>query len=112
MSNEKKQGLTVGKFIGFIAVLLSALYALMLFGYLDSIRLELFGMIATSIAMPHMLCVAAALVFSIVGLFGQKKWCMLVAGILMGVSVLFMPDNVFFVAIPALFLLFAYAEMD
>lgn len=112
MGGNRKQGLNAGKFLGFLAVLFSALYALILFGYFGSIRLEFFGMLAAHIATPHMLFVAVSLVFSVFGLFSQKRWCMLAAGILMGASALFMPDYLIYVALPTMLLLFAFTEMN
>lgn len=127
MSDKKKKGLNSGKFIGFIAVVLTALYALMLFGFFDSIRFELLGLLASSFIMPQMLFVAAALVFSIIGLFAQKRMCMFAAGVLMAVAAFFVVElplseakaltlnvlkSAIVCALPAVFLFFAYAEMD
>lgn len=127
MSNEKKQGLNAGKFIGFSAVLFSALYALVLFGYFDSIRYELLGLFASSFIVPQMLLVAAALVFSIIGLVAQKSWCMFAAGVSMSVAAYFLIELVLketkaltlnatksaiLCSLPAMLLFFADAEMD
>ncbi len=111
MSDEKKKGLDSGHVLGFVGVVLTAFYTFRLFTHFDSIRYELIGMIASRIVMPHMLCVVVALVFSILGLVEQKRWCMLVASILMGASALFMLDYTKHIAAPALFLFFAYIEM-
>lgn len=127
MSKKKKNGLNAGKFIGFIGVVLTALYALILSGFFDSIRFELLGLFASSLIVPQMLFAVAALVFSLVGLFAQKRWCMFAAGVLMAVAAFFIIElllseaktltlnvtkGAILSALPALFLLFAYAEMD
>lgn len=112
MSNNEKKRLDSGHVLGFVAVVLTAFYAFRLFSHFGSIQYELVGLIAYHFVMPHMLCVVVALVFSFLGLVEQKRWCMLVAGVLMGVSALFMHDYARHIAAPALFLFFAYIEMD
>lgn len=108
MSNKK---LDSGHVLGFVAVVATAFYARRLFGNVNSIGYGLAGLIATRILMPHMLFVAGALIFSVIGLFSQKRWCMLVAGVLMGVSALFMFEYVRYIVAPALLLFCAYADM-
>ena len=127
MSNKKEEGLNNGKFIGFVGVVLTALYAIILFGFFDSLRFELLGLLTASFSVPQMLFATAALVFSIFGLFAQKRWCMFASGVLMAVAAFFVIElllseakaltlNVFKGAIlcslPAILLFFAYAEMD
>ncbi len=127
MSNKEKEGLNTSKIVGFVAVVLTALYALILFGFFDSIRFELLGLLTASFSIPQMLFAAVALVFSIIGLFAQKRWCMFTSGVLMAVAAFFVIElllsetkvltlNVLKAAIlcasPALFLFFAYIEMD
>lgn len=109
MSNKK---LNSGHVLSFAGAAATAFYAFRLFGNVNSIGYGLAGLIASRILMPHMLFVAGALVFSVIGLFSQKRWCMLVAGVLMGASALFMLEYVRFIVVPALLLFCAYADMD
>ena len=111
MSNNEKKRLDSGHVLGFVAVVLTAFYAFRLFSHFGSIQYELVGLIASRIVMPHMIFVVVALFFSVIGLFEQKRWCMLVACVLMGISALFMLDYTRYIAVPALFLFFAYVEM-
>lgn len=127
MNSEKKNGLNAGKFIGFIGVALTALYALMLLGFFDSIRFELLGLFAASFIVPQMLFAVAALVSSIVGMFAQKRWCMFAAGVLMAVAAFFtielllseakaltldVTKGAILCSLPAMMLFFASSEMD
>lgn len=127
MSREKENGLNAGKFVGFIGVVLTALYALLLMGFFDSIRYELLGLFTASFFVPQMLFAGAALVLSIVGLFAQKRWCMFAAGVLMAVAAFFtielllseakaltldVTKGAILCSLPAMMLFFASSEMD
>ena len=128
MSRKKQNGLSIGKFIGFIGAVLTALYALLLLGFFDSIRSELLGLFAASLIGPQILLTIAAFVFAIIGLFAQKRLCMLAAGVLMAVAAFFVARYMYnaadkvltlrvieytvYVSLPAIFLFFAYTEME
>lgn len=83
--NEKHR--RKGRFIGSMAFLLTLVYAIYIGSYFRSVSFDTVGgFIATSIVMPHIVCVFLSVIFSAVGLFGYKPWGMLVAGILLAVS--------------------------
>lgn len=112
MGSEKKKRVDSGHVLGFVAVVLTALYTFRLSSHLDGIRDELLGFFALRIIMPHFVCVVLALAFSLFGFIVQKRWCMIAACISIGISALFMLEYVRYVALPAIFLFFAYVEMD
>ena len=69
------------------------------------------GAIATALVTPHMICVAIAVIFNLVGFFANKPWAALTAGILYAVGgVLFLAYFMF--VIPSMVLCFVgYARV-
>lgn len=103
---------TKGRISGFIAALLTILYAAFIISYFGDIGMDsLSGFIANSIVTPHIVCVVIAAVFSLVGFFVKKRWAMLTAGILMAASAALFPTYAMFVIVQSILFFISYARM-
>ena len=101
-----------GRFVGFLAFALTLAYAIYIAMYFRDVSMEtLSGFVATSIVMPHLVCVFLSVIFSAVGLFGWKRWGMLVAGILLSVSAALMLTYLPMVVVQAILCFIAYIRM-
>lgn len=101
-----------GHIAGFLAMILTALYALYIFSYFYGVGMDsLGGYIAMQIVMPHMVCVVAATIFVCIGFFGKKRWAMLTAGILLAVSAVLMMTYAPMVSVQAALCFISYARM-
>lgn len=101
-----------GRFVGFLAFALTLAYAIYIAMYFRDVSMEtLSGFVATSIVMPHLVCVFLSVIFSAVGLFGWKRWGMLVAGILLSVSSALMLTYLPMVVVQAILCFIAYIRM-
>ena len=101
-----------GRITGFLAMILTALYALYIFSYFYGVGMDsLGGYIAMQIVMPHMVCVAVATIFVCIGFFGRKRWAMLTAGILLVVSAAVMMSYAPMVIVQAVLCFISYARM-
>lgn len=108
-TTEKKMK---GRVSGFLAMALTILYAIYIVSYFGDIAMDSPGtFMATAIVTPHMLCVAIAALFSLIGFFGKKRWAMLTAGILMGAAAVVFLTYVMFVIVQASLFFIAYARM-
>lgn len=100
-----------GRISGCIAMILTFLYTLFLLTYFADTGMDSLGnYIATQIAMPHMLCVALAAIFSAIGFFGKQRWAVLTAAILMSVAAVLMLDLAPMVVIQAALFFVSYAR--
>lgn len=73
-----------GKAAGLLCMILTVAYAVYIIPHLlnaGSFSLEREA--AAFLAAPHLVCAAAAAVFTIIGFFGKAKWAFLTAGILL-----------------------------
>ena len=101
-----------GKVSGCIGMALTVIYAIYIVQYFGGIGINtLTGYLVNSIVMPHMLCVVVAAIFSCIGVFGNKRWAMLTAGILMAVSAVLMTMYAQLVIVQAVLLFVSYARM-
>lgn len=101
-----------GKVSGFLAMLLTVAYAVYIISYFGSAGMEsVGGALASMLVAPHMLCVAVAAVFSLVGVFGKKRWAVLTAGILMAAAAALFPTYAMFVVVQAVLFFVSYARM-
>ena len=101
-----------GRVTGFLGMVLTVLYAIYILSYFGDIAMANAGtFIATAIVTPHMICVAIAAIFSLIGFFGKKRWAMLTAGILMAVAAVVFLTYAMFVVVQAVLLFIAYARM-
>lgn len=67
--------------------------------------------IATTLVMPHMLCVGIAVIFNWLGWALKAPWAALVAGIMYAVSIVCMFIYAMFVVLEMIFCFVAYAKM-
>ena len=67
--------------------------------------------IAAALVMPHMVCVAIAVIFNWLGWALKARWAALVAGIMYAVSMLCMFLYAFFVLLQMIFCFVAFAKM-
>lgn len=101
-----------GRVSGFFAMLLTVLYAIRIISHFGGLGMDsLTGYIANAIVMPHMLCVAIAAAFSLVGFFGKKRWAMLTSGILMAASAVLMTMYAQMVIVQTILFFISYARM-
>lgn len=101
-----------GRVTGFIAMILTALYALYICSYFSSVGMDsIGGYFAMQIVMPHMICVVVATIFVCIGFFGKKRWAMLTAGILLAVSAVLMMTYAPMVIVQAVLCFVSYARM-
>ena len=101
-----------GRFSGCLASVLTVLYTIYILSYFGDIGMDsLGGFLAMQIVMPHLICVALAAVFSLIGFFGKKRWAMLTAGILMAVSAVLMMQYLPMVIVQAILFFISYARM-
>lgn len=108
MTTEKVKG----RVCGCIGMILTVLYAAFIVSYFgDAGASDFSGAIATTIVMPHMICVVIAAAFSFVGFFAKKRWAMLTSGILMAVSAALFPMYAQMVIIQAVLFFISYARM-
>lgn len=109
IGNEPKMK---GRVSGFLGMALTVLYTIYIVSYFGEMAMDnLGGYIATAIVTPHMLCVAMAALFSLIGFFGKKRWAMLTAGILMAAAAVVFLTYAMFVVVQAVLLFIAYARM-
>lgn len=105
---EKPQG----RITGFLAMLLTVLYALYILLYFGSFSGNVLAMaIINNVVGPHLACVAVAAIFTIVGFFGKKRWAMLTSGILLAVSAVLMMSYAPMVIIQMALCFIAYVRM-
>ena len=101
-----------------VAGVLGAAYLIYLVAYFvggmasagDDIELVTGGL-ATAIVMPHMVCVALAVVFNWLGWTLNAPWAALVAGILYAVSMVLMFLYALFVVVQMVLCFVAFAKM-
>ena len=92
---------------------LTVIYATGAYFYFAEISTDLFSAwLVSSIVMPHLLCVWAAAIVSIIGFFGRKNWAMITSGILMAVSALLMRAYAPMVIIQTVLFFIAYVRMS
>lgn len=105
---EKPQG----RITGFLAMALTVLYALYIILYFGSFSDNVLAMaIINNVVGPHLVCVAVAAIFTIVGLFGKKRWAMLTSGILLAVSAVLMMSYAPMVIVQMILCFIAYVRM-
>lgn len=102
---------TKGNIIGFFAAFLTLAYCIYVVCYFYGIIDTGAGMIASVIVMPHMVCVAVASIFAMVGRFAHKRWGMLTAGILLAVSAVLMLSYAPLVIVQLVLCFIAYVRM-
>lgn len=101
-----------GRVSGFLAMVLTVLYALYILMYFGSFSGNVLAVaIINNVVGPHMACVAVAAIFTIVGFFGKKRWAMLTAGILLAVSAVLMMTYAPMVIVQAILCFISYARM-
>ena len=100
-----------GRITGFIAALLTLAYAIYIITYFYGIIDTGAGVVASLIVMPHMVCVALATIFSLVGFFAKKRWGMLTAGILLAVSAVLMLSYTPMVVVQLVLCFVSYVRM-
>lgn len=107
-----KEEKTMGRLSGGFAMVLTILYNIYILSYFGDVGMDsLGGFLAMQIVMPHLICVALAAIFSLIGFFGRKRWAMLTAGILMSVSAVLMMQYAAMVIIQAILFFVSYARM-
>lgn len=101
-----------GRISGFLGAVLTVLYAVYIVSYFGETSMNsLGGSLATMFVMPHLICVAVAAAFSIVGFFAKKRWAMMTSGIMMAVAAAVFPMYAGFVIVQAVLLFVSYARM-
>lgn len=101
-----------GRITGFLAMLLTVIYAIFILSYFGSMFLDTFtGYLATVMVMPHLLCVTLGTIFVCIGFLGKKRWAMLTAGILLAVSAVLMMSYAPMVIVQAVLCFISYARM-
>lgn len=112
VANEATESKVGGRISGCIATVLTILYAIYILSYFGNVGMNSFsGYIAMQLVMPHLLCVAVAAVFSLIGFFGKKRWAVLTAGILMAVSAVLFMQYAPMVIIQSVLFFVSYARM-
>ena len=100
-----------------IAAILGSLYLVYLVSYFmggmdTTSSAEALGAgLATAVVMPHMVCVAVAVVFNWIGWSMRARWGALVAGILYAVAMVLMFLYAMFVVIQMVLCFVAFAKM-
>lgn len=101
-----------GRVTGFLAMLLTVIYAIYILSYFGGMFLDTFtGYLATIMVMPHLLCVTLGTIFVCIGFLGKKRWAMLTAGILLAVSAVLMMTYAPMVIVQAVLCFISYARM-
>ena len=112
MDYEENQRRRRGRISGCIGTILTVAYAVYIVNHFGNASMEnAAGFIATALVMPHMICVALAAVFSLVGFFARKRWGMLTAAILMSVSAVVFPTYAMLVIVQAVLMFITYVSM-
>ncbi|MDO4484410.1 MAG: hypothetical protein Q4C54_08270 [Clostridia bacterium] len=103
---------TKGRISGLLCMILTVAYAIYIVAYFgNASTTNLGGAIATALVVPHMICVAVAAVFSLVGFFVKKRWAMLTCAILMAVAAVMFPMYAMMVIVQSILGFIAYARM-
>ena len=101
-----------GRVSGLLCMILTVAYAIYIMSYFAKAGAsDLGGAIATAIVTPHMVCVAVAAVFTVIGFFGKARWGFLVAGILLVVAAVIFLTYAMLVVVQAILAFIAYARM-
>lgn len=109
---EEYQRRRRGRIPGCIGAILTIAYAIYIVSYFgDASTTNVGGFLASALVMPHMLCVALAAVFSLVGFFARKRWAMLTAAILLTAAAVLFTMYAPFVIVQTVLLFIAYARM-
>ncbi len=112
-AEQEKEGKHVkGGISGMIAMVLTYAYAVYIVSYFCVETMSFFDdTLASTLVMPHIVCVLVAAVFSLVGFCEKKRWAFLVAGILMAVSAALFPTYAAMVIVLAVLFFVSYARM-
>ena len=94
-----------------IAAILSVSYLISLISFLAS-DTSAAGALAAALVKPHMVVVALAVVFNLLGWFLKAPWAALVAGILYTISIVLIFNFIIFVLIQLILCLIAFVKMQ